>query len=170
MWCAYEIYISSFSSSSSLFILYTYLHLQTEYTDNAAFMLLRDAESYSRATRDDMRIFGMCIHNRNCRIQKVSWMRTLVLECKACFTAVQVKIALTKILRSKYLFHIVDCPSSESPTLHVKKSKPKTTTTTTSSESVEASTTDTSTSTSTNDADSSSQNETSKQCYLPDMT
>ena len=65
--------------------------------------------AYQRATRDDMRIFGLCINGHQCRIRKVHHMKTLILESKANFTARQIKEMLSFVLGpDSYTFHLTD--------------------------------------------------------------
>ena len=61
-------------------------------------------EGYFNATRDEMRVFGVCIKGYNCRVQEAMRLRTLVEEVLVPLRCSDIKDSLTANLGSWYNF------------------------------------------------------------------
>lgn len=72
---------------------------------NYAYVQMMDDKGYFNATRDEMRVFGVCINGYNCRIQEAMRLRTLVVEVLVPLRCSEIKHTLTANLGSWYNFN-----------------------------------------------------------------
>jgi RNA recognition motif-containing protein len=63
-------------------------------SDKYAFLEMTD----SVEIRDDLRIFGLCIKNKTCKVKNASDMRTIIVELDVCLTAEDSRELLTLLL------------------------------------------------------------------------
>ena len=77
---------------------------------NYAYVQMQDSEGYYNATRDEMRIFGICIKGFNCRIQEARRLRTLVVEMVSPMKCLKVRHSLGAHLGSWYNFNYYKGP------------------------------------------------------------
>ena len=54
--------------------------------------------SNSIEIRDDLRIFGLCIKNKTCKVKNASEMRTIIVELDVCLTAEDIKDLMSLLL------------------------------------------------------------------------
>jgi len=79
---------------------------RTKRNFNYAYVTLSDNEAYDRATRDEMRIFGMFLDGHSCRIQESARLRTLILEVQGPLTCEMVRSHLVGILGTWFSFEL----------------------------------------------------------------
>jgi hypothetical protein len=93
---------------------------------NYAYVQMEEDRGYFNATRDEMRVFGVCIQGYNCRIQEASRLRTLIVEVLTPSRCSEIKHTLTANLGSWYNFNYfkgsVDLQSEERA--EIDRSKP----------------------------------------------
>ena len=63
-----------------------------------AYVEMSDDYGYNRVTRDEMRIFGVCIDGFSCRIQEAARLRTLIIEFSKPMTCEESRARLSAIL------------------------------------------------------------------------
>tara|TARA_A100001035_G_scaffold235664_1_gene199261 strand:- start:162 stop:677 length:516 start_codon:yes stop_codon:yes gene_type:complete len=66
---------------------------------------MKDSEGYYNATRDEMRIFGICIKGYNSRVQEAWRLRTLVVEMVSPLKCLKIRHSLGAHLGSWYNFN-----------------------------------------------------------------
>ena len=67
---------------------------------------MADDSGYRRTTRDEMRIFGICVNGQNCRVQESSRLRTLIVEMEKPLNCTQIRHALSSYLGPWYSFNL----------------------------------------------------------------
>ena len=72
---------------------------------NYAYVQMEDNEGYYNATRDEMRIFGICIKGHTCRVQEAWRLRTLVVEMVSPIKCLKIRHSLGAHLGSWYNFN-----------------------------------------------------------------
>ncbi|MDA7675239.1 RNA-binding protein, partial [Akkermansiaceae bacterium] len=71
-----------------------------------AYVLMENDFSYNRITRDEMRIFGVCIDGYSCRIQEASRLRTLIVEFDKPVTCDDSRSQIAAILGPWYTLNL----------------------------------------------------------------
>ena len=85
---------------------------RTKRNYNYAYVLLNDDDAYYRATRDEMRIFGMYIDGYSCRVQESARLRTLIVEIIGPNTCDVIRSHLIAVLGPWYSINL---PQSQYP-------------------------------------------------------
>jgi len=79
---------------------------RTKRNFNYAYVTMNDNEAYDRATRDEMRIFGMFLDGHSCRIQESARLRTLILGVAGPLTCETIRSHLVAILGPWFSFEL----------------------------------------------------------------
>ncbi len=94
---------------------------------NYAYVQMEESKGYYNATRDEMRIFGICIKGYNCRVQEAWRLRTLVVEMVSPMKCLKIRHSLGAHLGSWYNFNYykgVDLVSSDDEAKVLDQEKP----------------------------------------------